>query len=145
MKEVHRTKLLEHRKRADAFMRAMSFLEPEYFGEELGEVEYAIPLLAVHSAISLSDAVLVGCTGKRSRDQDHSTVLKPLAKLCESRRIDKAGLKHLRWLLKNKTMLAYGDKRLSREKHIQRARYHALQYSDWAYHTFAELVEGETE
>lgn len=69
----------------------------------------AVGLHAVHSGIALTDAVLVAEEGSRSKEDDHRIAAKALEKLCVARRLDDAGVKHLRALLSNKTRYSYGD------------------------------------
>jgi hypothetical protein len=61
MKNVPAGRMPHHRDRADAFFRTMGLIHDD------DNYEKAVPLLAVHSAISLADAILVGCTGQRGR------------------------------------------------------------------------------
>jgi len=88
----------------------------------------AIPLLAVHTAISLADTILVGFAGRRGNDVNHRESLNELGKICNQRKQDSTGLKHLDWLLKRKTDFAYGDKNLNIDTDIKAAQLHAERF-----------------
>ncbi|MGA7078793.1 MAG: hypothetical protein ACLPZJ_12770 [Terriglobales bacterium] len=100
----------------------------------------AVPLLAVHSAISLADAILVGLTGERGSDRNHRETVGALQQLCASKRKTRDGLTHLSWLLENKTELIYGDTRLDPDTQIKSATLHAERFVAWAYKTFPEIA-----
>src|SRR4051812_6120289 len=108
MKQVDRSRMVHHRTRAKAFFDAMRLIS-----DDLSSYGEAVAVLAVHSAISLADAVLVATTGRRSDAEDHVAASKPLERLCQKRRLDVAGLKHLKWLLQRKTRFAYDDSHIS--------------------------------
>lgn len=55
----------------------------------------SVALLAVHSSISLNDAIAVALTGMRSKSDDHKRAAKDLEKLCNaSKVIDRRGVQH---------------------------------------------------
>lgn len=133
MKTVSKDRMPHHRDRADAFFRTMQLIaDDEQFRD-------AVPLLAVHTSISLADAVLIGCTGQRANDVNHRETLKALQKLCTSKRCDPDGVTHLTWLISRKTEFAYGDRRLDRAD-INSARLHAERFVSWAYSNFPEIA-----
>src|SRR5205823_3263708 len=66
MKSVNRQRMAHHVTRAESFISGMRLLM-----DDLKTYGNCVGLLAVHSAISFADAVLVGSKGRRSNDQDH--------------------------------------------------------------------------
>jgi hypothetical protein len=70
----------------------------------------AVALLAVHSAVSYDDAVLIKLTGQRSRSQDHKKAVAAITKACKKGKIRTEGIKHLDKLVGAKTYVSYGDK-----------------------------------
>ncbi|MGA7219263.1 MAG: hypothetical protein WBX38_13150, partial [Candidatus Sulfotelmatobacter sp.] len=56
----------QYTEKADHFLQAMKFA-----ARELAPHRTGIALLAVHSAISLNDAITTGLTGQISKHQDH--------------------------------------------------------------------------
>jgi hypothetical protein len=70
----------------------------------------AVALLAVYSAISYNDAVLIKLTGQRSRSQDHKKAVAAITKACKKGLIRTDGIKHLDKLVGAKTDVSYGDK-----------------------------------
>jgi len=122
-----------HRDRADSFLRTIQLVgaDPDYIE--------AVPLLAVHSAISLADAILIVCTEQRASDVNHRETLKALQALCAAGQRNSDGLQHLSWLLRRKTDLSYGDDRLDLDGDIKAARLHAERFAAWAYTTFPEI------
>ena len=134
MKNVHRERMAHHRTRSKAFFEAMQLLSDDLFS--YGD---AVALLAVHSAISLADAVLIATTGERSKDQDHSAAAKPLNRVCSMRKLDANGVKHLVWLLQNKSRFAYEDKPTI-HNNIKYATVTAERFRAWVYRTFPEVA-----
>jgi hypothetical protein len=76
----------------------------------------AAALLAVHSAISYSDAVLLGLDSKRPRGENHQEAVTALKRACSRARVDHQGIGHLQKLLSVKTDVSYGEKRVDDEK-----------------------------
>ncbi|HEY2585607.1 MAG TPA: hypothetical protein VGI81_07580 [Tepidisphaeraceae bacterium] len=126
--------LIHHRSRAESFASGMKFLS-----DDLDTYAAAVALLAVHGAISLTDAVLIGYSGRRSKEQDHRAASALLEKLCHARRVDGSGLKHLVWLLARKTNFAYGDRRVDRSE-VKAAVLMAERFQAWVYRTFPEVA-----
>jgi hypothetical protein len=90
--------------KADHFLKAMKLA-----ALELAAYRTGIALLAVHSAISLNDAITTALIGKRSRLQDHLAAVTDLEAVSRKHRIHNLnGVGHLRWLLTEKTRIAYG-------------------------------------
>jgi hypothetical protein len=123
-----------HRDRAEALFRTMRLVA----GDE--SYENAIPLLAVHTAISRADAILVVCAGRRGNDANHRESLNELSKMCNQWKRDSTGLKHLGWLLKRKTDFAYGDKNLDIDTDFKAALLHAERFVTWTYSVFPEIA-----
>lgn len=72
-------------------------------------------LLAIHSAVSYSDALRVGLGDHSLASDDHGKAADALQKVLPSKNPDKNhGLGHLRYLLSKKHLVTYGDHRLER-------------------------------
>ena len=80
--------------------------------EDLSAYGSAAALLAVHSAISYSDAVVIGLWGVRSRGEDHREAITALKRACTGAKIDHQGIVHLQRLLSAKTDISYGEKQV---------------------------------
>jgi hypothetical protein len=76
----------------------------------------AVAILAVHSAISYNDAVLLKLTGQRSRGEDHKQAVTAITKVCRKAKIETNGLRHLNKLIAVKTDVSYSDQEVSNEK-----------------------------
>jgi len=76
----------------------------------------AAVLLAVHSAISYSDALLIGLGNARPRGESHREAVTALKGTCTKAGIDHHGITHLQRLLSAKTDISYGDKQIEDEK-----------------------------
>lgn len=97
-------------------------------------------LLAVHSSISLNDAIAVGITGKRSKSEDYRLAATELERLCKATQVtDRKGVQHLSWLLAMKTDVAYGEKRLDKI-FLLAARDKAERFQAWAYNNFKGVL-----
>ena len=136
MKALDKHVMLHHRARSDTFLHAMQLLSLD-----VNEYGNAVALLAVHTVISLADAILIGCTGKRGNEQDHLAAIGALSRLCGERRINRDGIGHYRWLLEKKTPFSYGDRRLDPDKDITSARSKAERFTAWAYKHFDEIAK----
>jgi hypothetical protein len=122
------------------FLGAMKLL-----ADDLATYKSSVGLLAVHSAISLNDAILAGVTGKRSKGEDHGNAARELEKVCALARIKNTnGIQHLTWLLGKKTEIAYGEHRLS-DATLQLSIDKAERFSNWAYTNFKEVLRVEPE
>ena len=100
-----------HHGRASQLANAM-----ELCHEDMGAYASAVGLLAVHSAISFGDAILISLTGKRSQTQDHSQAVSAITKACTKAKLRTDGVRHLSKLLGAKTDIAYGDKAVEDER-----------------------------
>jgi len=127
-----RDKVVHFLNRAQQFLDGMGQLK-----EGKGN---AAALLAVHSAISFSDAIRMHFTGQRGRGDDHSEAATALRNLCLARHADASGIKHLSWLLGKKTLIAYGDDRLDPTAHLCAAFLSAERFAAWVHRTFPEVT-----
>jgi hypothetical protein len=84
--------------------------------DDLSAYASAAALLAVHSAISYSDALLIGLGGKRPRGENHQAAVPALKRECTKARIDQQGIGHYQKLLSVKTDISYGAKRVDDER-----------------------------
>jgi len=75
----------------------------------------AAALLAVHSAISYSDAVLIGLGGARPRGE-HREAITALKRACTGARVDDQGIVHFQKLLSAKNDIAYDEKPVDNER-----------------------------
>lgn len=94
----------------------------------------------MHSAISLNDAITAGITGKRSKHQDHLAAVKELEGISRKNSIRNLnGIGHFRWLLTEKTRIAYGCERLD-DALIHMSIDRAERFHSWAYNYFKEIL-----
>lgn len=84
--------------------------------DDLSAYASAAVLLAVHSAISYSDALLIGLGGTRPRGENHREAISALKRACTRARIDQQGLGHFQRLISVKTDVSYGEKQVDDEK-----------------------------
>ena len=84
--------------------------------DDLSAYASAAALLAVHSAISYSDAVLIGLGGTRPRGENHREAVTALRRACTRAKIDQQGIRHFQKLLGVKTDISYGEKRVDDER-----------------------------
>jgi hypothetical protein len=123
--------------KADHFFQAMRLLS-----EDMPAYASSVALLAVHSSISLNDAIAVGVTGKRAKSEDHKWAARDLEKVCNVRKVtDRKGIQHFSWLLARKTDIAYGEKRLDRI-FVLATRDKAERFQAWAYNNFKGVLRG---
>ncbi len=126
--------------KADQFFQAMKLT-----ADDVVAYGASVALLAVHSSISLNDAILVSLTGSRSKSEDHRKAVGELEKLCKVMKVnDVKGVQHLGWLLSRKTDVAYGDERLDRV-FLLAARDRAERFQAWAYNNFKGVLRASTE
>ena len=124
--------------KADHFLQAMKLVS-----DDLPAYGSSIALLAVHSSISLNDAIAVGITGTRSRSEDHRRAATELERLCNASKVsDRRGIQHFSWLLSKKSDIAYGDRRLD-EMFLRTARDRAERFQAWAYTNFKGVLRAD--
>jgi hypothetical protein len=141
MKETDRQTLVVFRDRADCFFKTMQYCAEDK-ANAISPLWNSVGLLAVHSAIALADAIMVGMTGKRVTAEDHKSAPETLAKLCKKRGWDASGIRHFRSLVSRKSDFAYGDKRIESYE-LEQALLHAQRFQAWAYRTMGENLTGE--
>jgi hypothetical protein len=100
-------------------------------------------LLAIHSAVSYTDALRTGLGDEKLSADAHKKATDSLAKRLDSKGLtDHTGLRHLRFLLSKKNLVAYDKRRL------ERTDYEALftraeRFAQWADTTGSQLrIEG---
>lgn len=76
----------------------------------------AAVLLAVHTAISYSDALLIRLGNTRPRGENHREAIPALKRACTRAMIDQQGIGHFQRLLSVKTDVSYGEKQVEDEK-----------------------------
>jgi hypothetical protein len=84
--------------------------------DDLSSYASAAALLAVHSAISYSDALLIGLGNTRPRGENHREAITALKRACTRAKIDQQGIGHFQRLLGVKTDVSYGENRVDDEK-----------------------------
>ena len=135
MKNINPAATRRYIEKADHFLQGMKLLNDDVTNYRSG-----IGLLAIHSAISLSDAIKVGLTGKRGKYQDHARAAQELSKLCASNKVSNTqGVNHLAWLLSQKTVVAYETARCDDDS-IHQAVNKADRFNAWAYNYFKEIL-----
>jgi hypothetical protein len=73
----------------------------------------SVALLAIHSAVSYTDALRVGLGDLTLYADDHKKAVAALQAVLPAKIMpDQNGFQHLRYLLENKSIVAYGDERL---------------------------------
>ncbi|MGA8491665.1 MAG: hypothetical protein WB711_14660 [Terriglobales bacterium] len=108
--------------------------------DDVSNYRTGIGLLAIHSAISLSDAITIGLTGERGKYQDHAQAASELERFCSSNRIsDKKGVDHFKWLLAQKNEVAYQHDRLD-DASVKMTVDKAQRFNVWAYNQFREVL-----
>lgn len=100
-----------YHRRATQFADAMRLCQ-----DDLPGYASAAALLAVHSAISYSDAVLLGLGGARPRGENHREAVSFLKRACTGAKIDHQGIPHLERLLSAKTDISYGERPVDDDK-----------------------------
>jgi hypothetical protein len=137
VKNVNPTTTQQYAEKANCFLRGMKRLN-----DDDANYSSSVGLLAVHSAISLSDAINVGLTGKRGKFQDHTQAVRELDKLCASHKISNTqGVDHFKWLLGQKNAVAYEHRRFD-ETSVRLAIEKAERFNAWAYNHFKEILRG---
>jgi len=134
IKRVSRQNAVVYLRRHEAYFDGMQLLaqEPATYGD-------AVALLAVHSVISLADAILAACKGQRSVSQDHRESCKLLQQLCHERQVTGEGVARFERLIARKTDISYGQRRLNINRDIQWAQLEAERFTDWALGKFEEV------
>jgi hypothetical protein len=82
---------------------------------------------------------LVAAEGERPRGDDHAAAARQIRAWCSAKEIPEAGVKHLEWLLKHKTLFSYDDKYVDVQD-LQAAKVKMEQFFKWAYETFPDVA-----
>jgi hypothetical protein len=109
--------------------------------DDLSAYASAAGLLAVHSAISYSDAVLMGLGCSRPRGENHREAIAALKRACTRARVDHQGIAHLQSLLSAKTDISYGERQVD-TKRIEALCVAAERFQVWAERTLQRRVGG---
>lgn len=136
MKNVNTIKTQQYILKADHFLKGMRLLK-----DDVENYRSGVGLLAVHSAISLSDAICVGLTGKTGKYLGHAQAARELNKLCTSHRVPNQGICHFEWLLGQKNAVAYEERRFD-DASVNLAVEKAERFHAWAYNCFKEILCG---
>jgi hypothetical protein len=104
---------------------------------------YSTALLAIHAAIAYSDALRIGLGNTKLGSDDHNKAAESLRLLLPSSSDrDETGISHLRYLLSNKSLVAYGSQRIS-TKDFEKLFTKAERFVKWANRTGLQLkIEG---
>jgi len=110
--------------------------------DDVSSYRTGIGLLAIHSAISLGDAITVGLTGERGKYQNHAQAAAELNRLCVSNKISNVqGIRHFEWLLGQKNAVGYEHPRFGDDS-VRLAVEKAERFNVWAYNHFKEILRG---
>ena len=138
MKNVNPVATQQYTDKADHFLQGMKLLN-----DDVKNYRSGVGLLAIHSAISLSDAITVGLTGKRGEYQDHAQAARELEKICSRNKVyDRKGVGHFRWLLSQKNAVAYEGVRVD-DPSVRMAVDKAQKFSAWANVQFREVLRAQ--
>jgi hypothetical protein len=130
-------KTRQYIEKADHFLQGMKLLS-----DDVPSYRSGVGLLAIHSAISLNDAITVGLTGKRKIYQDHTHAARELGRVCSSAGVpDRKGVGHFKWLLGQKNAVAYEHREFD-DKSVRLAVEKAERFNVWAYDQFKEILRG---
>jgi hypothetical protein len=126
--------------KADHFLQAMKLV-----AIELPPYRTGIALLAVHSAISLNDAITSGLTGKKPKHEDHMAAVIELESISRELHIgNRNGIGHFRWLIAEKSKIAYGRQRLD-DTLVRMSVDRAERFHAWAYNHFKEILHASAD
>ncbi|MGB7585412.1 MAG: hypothetical protein WBM11_11245 [Terriglobales bacterium] len=139
MKNVNPIATQQFVDKADHFLQGMKLLN-----DDVKSYRSGVGLLAIHSAISLSDAIMVGLTPKRGKHQDHAQAARELERVCSKNKVDTRGIDHLRWLLARKNEVAYQERRFD-DASVKIAVDKAQRFNVWAYDQFREVLRAQAD
>ncbi len=124
--------------RARDLLKGMDFLK-----EDLVELGYSSALLAIHGAISYSDALRIGLGGTDLSSDDHQSATRELQQMLTARKYEKPeGVTRLARLLGDKGAVAYGSVPVEQTK-FKSIVQQAERFAVWAEKTGKELkIEG---
>lgn len=121
-----------YRSRGEQLANAMKF-----FADDVKDFPSAVALLAIHSAISYNDALLILLTGKRPKSENHQEAVKLARSACQQSKINPDGVSQLEKLLSAKTDVSYGSQAVRQDK-AQALFYAAQRFQAWAIQRIAE-------
>lgn len=107
--------------------------------DDLRAYASAAALLAVHSAISYNDAVLLMLEGRRARTKDHGVAIEAVKRACAKARIKQEGIQHLTRLLSAKNDVSYGEKRVD-DQRVEALCAAAERFQTWAERLLGKIV-----
>jgi len=135
LKNVDPVATQQYIEKADHFLEGMKLLN-----DDVSHYRSGIGLLAVHSAISLNDAITVGVNGERGKHQDHARAARELENICSRYRItDKKGVSHFKWLLSQKNAVAYQGGPFD-DSSVKLSVDKAQKFNSWANIQFKEIL-----
>jgi hypothetical protein len=105
--------------------------------DDLPAYASAAALLAVHSAISYNDAVLIGLGSRRPRSENHRAAVSALKQACTREGVDHQGIPHFEKLLSAKTDISYGEKHVDDERIAKLCTY-AERFQKWEERTLQQ-------
>lgn len=100
-----------YRRRARQLADAMKLCQ-----DDLSAFASAAALLAVHCAISYSDALLIGLGSTRPHGEDHRDAVTALKRACTKAKVDPRGIRHFQSLVGAKTDISYGEKQVDDDR-----------------------------
>jgi hypothetical protein len=99
-------------------------------------------LLAIHSAISYSDALRSGLGDDELSSDDHRRAMAKLERLIPKQVIDRSGLSQLQGLLSDKSQVAYGRRKMT-PRDLKALATRAERFARWANEVGRQLkIEG---
>lgn len=98
----------------------------------------ATALLAVHSAIAFTDALLFRLTGRAFPMNNHRASVQEVTKRCRAHRLDIKGIAQLSKLISVKTQISYSEHRVTQEA-AYKLHIAAGKYEVWVYERLKEL------
>jgi hypothetical protein len=137
MKNINPVATQQYVEKAGHFLQGMKLLN-----DDVKSYRSGVGLLAIHSAISLSDAIVVALTRKRGKHQDHAQAARELERVCSKNKVDKKGVDHFRWLLARKNEVAYEEVRFD-DASVKMAVDKAQRFNAWAYIQFREVLRAQ--
>lgn len=120
--------------------RASDFYQGLELLRDADDFRHSSALLAIHSAISYSDALRTGLGEERLDAEDHRTAMASLRQgLVRHRVADFSGFTHFEYLMSMKSFVAYGGERLD-ERRSQRISLAAERFANWAWRVAKNLA-----
>lgn len=98
----------------------------------------ALALVSIHSAIAYNDALHVRLTGRRPKYDDHRTAVNSTERNCRARKLNTAGVVHLKALIEKKTAYSYGDSAVTSEQ-AQAVSIKAERFEAWVNQIIRDL------